>query len=128
MYNVNRQNIHKIKSKIYISEKLKPTIDDYVNERPQYGEPKPFMFNVQGISESSDIREFGENVNNMKKCIITEKNKYFGKFKEFDKVYIETNPKGEFKFGANADYRIYSVRNQNTAIVIYFLKLVKSQN
>ena len=128
MYNINRQNVHKIKSKIYISKKLTSKIDDYGNEIPQYAEPKPYMFNVQGVSESSDIREFGENVNNMKKCIITEKNKYFGKFDEFDKVYIETSPNGELKFGANADYRIYSVRNQNTAIVIYFLKLVKSKN
>ena len=32
---------------------------------------------------------------------------------------------GEIKNGANADYRIYSVRNQNTCIRIYLLKLVK---
>lgn len=127
MYNVNRQNVHKIKSKIYVSKKLESTTDDYGNEIPQYATPIPYTFNVQGISESSDIREFGENANNMKKCVITQKNKYLGEFKEFDKVYIYNNPDGEIKNGNNADYRIYSVREQNTVIVIYFLKLIKSQ-
>ena len=47
------------------------------------------------------------------------------KFMEFDKVYVNTTPDEELHPGDNADYRIYSIRNQNTSIRIYIRKLVK---
>ena len=125
MYNVNRQNILNYKSNIYIAKKLDVIQDENLNQEVIYSEPIKYRFNVQAISEDSEVREFGENANSMMKAVITEKNKYLNKFKEFDNVYINTTPIGENKNGENADYRIYSVRNQNTCIILYFIKLVK---
>lgn len=125
MYNVNRQNILNFKSNIYISKKLDVIQDENLNQKEIYDKPIKYRFNVQGINEDSEIREFGEQANSMKKCLITEKSKYIGKFNEFDKVYIDTIPNNEIENGNNADYRVYSVRNQNTCIMLYFIKLVK---
>lgn len=125
MYNVQKRSILNYKSNIYIAKKLDVVQDEYLNQEVIYDKPIKYRFNVQGISEDSEIREFGENANSMMKAVIIDKAKYIGKFKEFDNVYIDTTPNGEVKNGENADYRIYSVRNQNTSISLYFLKLVK---
>lgn len=125
MYNINRQPIHKVKSRIYIASKTDSEFDDYGNEIPKYSKPQKYMFNVQALTDSSEIREFGEISSKMKRVTITEKAKYLGKFKDFDAVYVETNPLKENNYGDNADYRIYLVRPQNTTIVLYLLKLVK---
>ncbi len=127
MYNINRQPIHNIKSIIYIASKKGVEQDQYLNEYEIYDKPIKYRFNVQAISEDSEIREFGELSNDMKVISITEKSKYINKFKDFDKVYVDTLPKNESKYGNNADYRIYSVRNQNTSIRIYLLKLVRAK-
>lgn len=125
MYNINRQNVFNYKSTLYIAKKLETTQDENLNQVENYDTPKKYRFNVQAVNEDSEIREFGELANRMKVALITEKSKYIGKFYDFDKAYLETTPEGEIKNGANADYRIYSVRNQNTCIKIYLLKLVK---
>ena len=125
MYNVQKRSILNYKSNIYIAKKLDVVQDEYLNKEVIYGKPIKYRFNVQGISEDSEIREFGENANSMMKAVIIDNATYIGKFKEFDTVYIDTTTDGEVKNGENADYRIYSVRNQNTSISLYFLKLVK---
>lgn len=125
MYNVNRQNIHDVKSTIYISKKLGTMQDNNLNEYEIFSNPIKYRFNVQVISSDSEIREFGELANDMLVISITEKTKYLFKFMEFDRVYINTTPDGELHPGDNADYRIYSIRNQNTSIRIYIRKLVK---
>lgn len=125
MYNANRQNIHDVKSTIYIAKKLGTKQDENLNEYEIYDEPIKYRFNVQVISSDSEIREFGELANNMLVISITEKAKYLFKFDEFDKVYVNITPNGELHNGDNANYRIYSVRNQNTSIRIYIRKLVK---
>lgn len=125
MYNVNRQNIHDVKSTIYISKKLGTMQDNNLNEYEIFSKPIKYRFNVQVISSDSEIREFGELANDMLVISITEKTKYLFKFMEFDKVYVNTTPDEELHSGDNADYRIYSIRNQNTSIRIYIRKLVK---
>lgn len=126
MYNVNRQCIHKTKSKIFVSKKLPSITDEYGNEITQYDEPQKFIFNVQPLTEDSEIREFGELVNSMRRITITNKTKYLNVFTEFDKVYVDTIPNSnEIEYGENADYRIYLVRKQNTMIVVYLIKEVK---
>ena len=127
MYNINRQNVLNWKSTIYIAKKLVTTQDENLNQVENYATPIKYRFNVQAVNEDSEIREFGELANRMKVALITEKNKYIGKFYDFDRAYIDTTPDGDVKNGANADYRIYSVRNQNTCIRIYLLKLVKEE-
>lgn len=81
--------------------------------------------NVQPISSSSDIEEFGENANLIQKAVI-EYDEYFGKFKEFDIAYLDgITPDGEKVNGENANYRLYPPRNQNRCILLYFERLVK---
>ena len=127
MYNVNSQPIHKVKSKIWIAKKLREDFDEYGNQIPIYDEPQKYMFNVQTLSETSDIVEFGERVSSTKVISITEKKKYQGKFNEFDLVYVDNTPENEVNYGDNADYKIIGVRNQNTSIRVYISKLVNEQ-
>ncbi len=127
MYNVNSQPIHKVKSKIWIAKKLGEDFDENGNQIPIYEEPQKYFLNVQTLSETSDIMEFGEKVSSTKVISITEMKKYKGKFKEFDLVYINSTPDGELTNGDNADYKIVGVRNQNTSIRVYISKLVNEQ-
>ena len=123
MYNLSGDPIFRYKSTIYIAKKLPPTKDAYMNEIEVYDEPKKFFFNVQPVNAESEGREFGQIVSKMKVAVVS-KTRYVGKFKEYDKVYIDTTPEGESEYGENADYRIYGIRPQNACIRIYFLKLV----
>lgn len=125
MYNLNRQPIHKVKSRIYIAKRTGYIQDEELNQYETFGTPVKYYFNVQTVSSDSDIREFGENANSMKCISIPEKNRYINRFNEFDRVYINTTPEDELYNGDNADYYIYSVRNQNTSILIYIRKIVK---
>ncbi len=127
MYNVNSQPIHKVKSKIWIAKKLREDFDEYGNQIPIYDEPQKYMFNVQTLSETSDIMEFGERVSSTKVISITEKKKYQGKFNEFDLVYVDNTPENEVNYGDSADYKIIGVRNQNTSIRVYIQKLLNEQ-
>lgn len=121
-----RESIFKYKSKIYVCKKLDTTQDENMNEIENYAEPIKYIFNVQPVNASSEGREFGQLVNAMRVATIP-KRKYIGKFNEYDKVYIDTVPsENEVDYGDNADYRIYSVRPQNTCIKVYFLKLVRN--
>ena len=113
---------------IWIARKLSEKEDDYGNSIPVYEKPQKYEMNVQPISSSVDIKEFGENANLVQKTVI-EYNKYFGKFKEFDVAYLDgANPTGEKVHGENANYRLYSPRNQNRVIVIYFERLVQGKS
>ena len=60
----------------------------------------------------------------MQRAVIP-KDLYQGKFKENDLAYLDGNKpsKGEIN-GANANYRISSVVNQNLVVVILFERLV----
>lgn len=127
MYNLSGEPIFKYKSKIYICKKLPSTRDDYMNEVEHYAKPEKFVFNVQPVNAESEGREFGEVVSKMKVAVIS-KRRYNGKFKEYDKVYIDTKPTSEeLEYGDNADYRVYGIRPQNACIRIYFIKLVNNQ-
>ena len=127
MYNVNSQPIHKVKSRIYLAKKLREDFDDYGNQIEVYDEPQKLFLNVQSLSETSDIVEFGEKVSSTRVISITEKKKYLNKFNEFDLVYVETTPEGEANYGDNADYMVIGVRTQNTSIRVYISKLINEQ-
>lgn len=129
MYNINRYFIRKnnLKSKLYISKKLDSTEDECGNEIDNYDEPIKYYFNVKPVTTSSEIQAFGELANSMKVAVITEKDKYLNKFKEFDLAYLDgITPDKEPKPGFNANYRIYAVQPQNAIIKVYFIKLVKN--
>lgn len=123
-YNPNSQKIHDVKSKIYIAKYLRTAQDENFYQKKVYDNPEMFYFNVQPLKNESEIREFGQLSTAMKVAVITEKGKYLDKFNEFDVAYLDgVEPNGELENGDNANYRIYAVRNQNTIIRIYFLKL-----
>ncbi len=124
-----REPILKYKSKVYICKKLPSTIDEDRNEIQHYDSPnaKPYMWNVQPVNQSSEVKEFGQLVNSMKVAVIS-KSKYMGKFNEYDKVYLYTQPHiNELENGDNADYRVYAIRPQNACIRIYFIKILNNQ-
>ena len=112
------------KKSLYIASFIEDSLDDYGNKITIYTEPE-FVGeeNIQPLSGSTDIEEYGNKVSKMQKVLL-DYDKYLGKFKENDLAYIEdTTPEGEEVFGDNANYRIDSVRNQNRKIAIYFEKL-----
>lgn len=112
---------------IYIAKKIGIQEDDYGNSVAIYEEPKKYEMNVQPISSSPDIEEFGENASLIQKAVI-EYNKYFDKFKEFDIAYLDgANPNGEKINGENANYRLYPPRNQNRCIILYFERLTQGK-
>lgn len=124
-FNPNRQNVLKFNSKIYIANKTETIQDEYLNQKEVFAKPKKYFFNVQPLTATSEITEFGELVNSMKVAVLPRKQKYLNKFHEFDKAYLDgITPDGELENGDNANYRIYAIRNQNAIIRIYFLKLV----
>lgn len=74
---------------------------------------------------STDIALYGEKISKMYKTIISFQ-EYKDKFKEGDVAYLENaKPENESEgtYGRNANYKIVSVRPQNTAILIYFEKI-----
>lgn len=126
MFNLNHQPIFRYKSRVYICKRLGTIQDEDMNEIEVFDKPVRYSFNVQPAKEDSEGREFGQTINSLRVAVIP-KNKYKGKFKEYDKVYIDNEPsKDEIDYGDNADYRIYSIRPQNACIRIYFIKLVKN--
>jgi len=127
-YDLKRQNCQQFKSKIYISKYLGTVQDESLNQIKQYDKPVKYFFNVRDLSGDSEIREFGELSDSMKVAVVTNKYKYMDKFKAFDLAYLDgIEPENEIDYGDNANYRIYDIRNQNTIIKIFFIKLVKNQ-
>ena len=113
------------KSDVYIASKLGVTQDEYMNQIEEYDVPVPYYFNVQPITDSSEIAEFGELSRHMKRAVVS-KSQYLGLFKDFDKAYLDgVTPDGEGVNGENANYRIYTIRPQNVVLMIYFEKIVK---
>lgn len=113
---------------IWIAKKIDTSEDDYGNVIVNYDEPIEYQMNVQPISSSPDIEEFGENASLIQKAVI-EKDKYLGKFKEFDVAYLdEATPENEEINGANANYRLYPPRNQNKCIILYFERLLQGKS
>lgn len=112
------------KKSLYIANFIEDSLDDYGNKISIYNKPEFIgKENIQPLSGSTDIEEYGNKVSKMQKVLL-DYDKYLGKFKENDLAYIEdTTPEGEEVFGDNANYRIDSVRNQNRKIAIYFEKL-----
>lgn len=119
-------NIHENWNKGCYIASFKETVADYNgNEINYYYKPEFHMFNIQPASGSTDIALYGEKVSKMQKTIVSMK-EYANVFKEGDKAYLEgTEPINETEdtYGSGANYKIISVRPQNTVILIYFEKI-----
>lgn len=109
----------------YIASLIKTEEDDNGNEVNYYDKAKHYGFNIQPASGNTDIALYGEKISKMYKTIISlPDNK--NKFKEGDVAYLEgVKPANEVKgtYGSGANYKIVSVRPQNTIILIYFEKI-----
>ena len=127
MYNVNRTYIFKyLKSFTYISKKLGTKEDENHNEVPYYDTPIKYHWNIQTVKDESEQQEFGELAQKMKVAVIPRNEIYENKFNDFDLAYLDgATPDNEKVVGQNANYRIYTVRPQNSIIKIYFLRLTK---
>lgn len=117
------------KKSLYIASFLNDDMDDYGQTIATYDEPVFIgVENIQPLSGSTDIEEYGNKVIKMQKVLL-DYDKYLNKFKENDLAYIEVDKTVIDKeienktYGDNANYRIDSVRNQNRKIAIYFEKL-----
>lgn len=119
------QNTFKnVKSKCYIGKKIDSGFDEYGNEIKIFDDPKCYFFNIQPVTSTSDIQEFGENTSKMKVAVITNRQKYENTFNEFDCAYLDgATPEGETLNGEKANYRVYSVQKQNTVIRVFFIKV-----
>lgn len=109
----------------YIASLTKTEEDNNGNEVNYYSKPQFYEFNIQPASGNTDIALYGEKVSKMYKTIISLQD-YNKKFKEGDVAYLEgikPNNEKEGTYGSGANYKIVSVRPQNTAILIYFEKI-----
>jgi hypothetical protein len=104
--------------------------DEEGNEITQYDTPKKYVFNIQpfinSAGEGAETFAFGELAQRMKVAVITERDKYKDKFKEFHLAYLDgATPENETYNGENANYKVHIVAVQNTVIRIFFTKIVK---
>lgn len=108
--------------KIYIAKKLDLGNDDYGNQVEKFDTPVEYEFNVQPISSSTDLMEFGIKASTIQRAVIPMS--YKGVFKEGDRAYLDDiTPTGETKSGDKANYKLYPPRNQNKVIIIYFERI-----
>lgn len=113
------------KKQLYIATKQSVLTNEYGNDEIIYNRPINYMFNYQPANGDTEIALYGEKVTAMYKAVIPYK-LYNGKFKEGDVAYLnQATPKGETKYGNNANYTIISVMPQNKAIILYFEKIIK---
>lgn len=120
-----RGNIFKNwKKDVWIASKSGSIVDENYYEVATYDEPVKYRMNIQPTNASSDLEAFGETSFGMLRAIVPY-SKFKGKIKEFDVAYVGVTPDGELENGANANYRVKSVAEQNLAITIYFEKITK---
>lgn len=118
-----------VKSDCYIAKKIGQKTDDYGNKTPIYDTPneEPYSWNIQNVSQGSEAYSFGEKVLQMRVAMLVgnEKDKFINQFHEYDLAYLDgATPKDEMVNGANANYRIYAIKPQNVALLIYFEKII----
>lgn len=109
---------------VWIASKVDSDVDENFYEVSIYGEPVKYKMNIQPTNATSDLEAFGETSFGMLRAVVPY-NKFKGKIKEFDVAYVGVTPDGEKENGANANYRVKSVMEQNLAITIYFEKITK---
>lgn len=131
MFNFKTYNsFNNVLSDCYIA-KRNPELsyDDYGNAVPQYYMPnkKPYRWNIQPVNMDSSSDTFGERIIKMKVAMLVGEDaiKFKNEFQEGDLAYLDgATPENEIICGANANYKIYAVRPQNVALLIYFEKTI----
>lgn len=115
------------KKPLYIASLIREDEDDYNNKYPVYSRPIDLgLQNIQPTTSNSDIQAFGLKVYEMQRVFL-DYDQFLGKIKPNDLAYLDgATPLGEKVNGENANYRVYSVLNQNKKICIYFERLQMS--
>lgn len=123
----NYDTFQNVTSPCYIAKYKGEVEDSYGNKTPIYDAPneKPYEWNIQNASQSSETYAFGEKIINMKVALLKgiDRDEFINQFSEFDLAYLDgATPDGEEVIGDNANYRIYAIKPQNVALLIYFEK------
>ena len=130
MFNFKLYNsFENVLSDCYVAKRKELSYDDYGNAIPQYETPNkiPYRWNIQPVQIGSSTETFGEKSIKMKVAMLVgeDAKKFKNSFKDNDLAYLDgASPSGENINGENANYRIYAVRQQNVALLIYFEKIV----
>ena len=131
MFSFKRYDSFKnVLSDCYIAKRSEElSFDDYGNAIPQYEKPnsEPYKWNIQPVQMDSYTDSFGEKLIRMKVAMLVgeEAERYKNSFQEYDLAYLEgANPSNEKVIGENANYKIYAIRPQNVALLIYFEKII----
>lgn len=108
----------------YIASKLNTQIDAYGNEINCYDEPIMYSMNVQPAKGYTDATLYGDRITKVYKAVVPFEMKNL--IKEGDIAYLDgATPENEEGFGKNGNFIVDSVRPQNLATTIYFVKLDK---
>lgn len=114
------RNTRNFVKEIYIATKKEIVEDDKGNLIAIYNKPVKYLMNVQPMNGGLDMESYGLKCLEMQRGMCNYE-EYFGRFKEDDVAYLDgVLPEGEISNGANANYRITSVLNQNKRIAIIF--------
>ena len=128
MFNAPFDTISNANKEMYIARKKSVEYDDYNNEIVKYDKPEFFGMRMYQPLVGNDleayIRTYGETNSNVVRCFINSYER--GTIKTFDLAYLYgANPKGELVYGDNANYRVKTVKEQNTKIMILFEEIIK---
>ena len=113
---------------MYVAKKESVAYDDYNNEIVNYSKPVFFgKVNYQpltGKNLEDYMRAYGETRNNVVSCLIDYNRS--NEIRDFDLVYLYGNtPKGEQKYGDNANYIVRAKKPQNTKTMLLFEEIIK---
>lgn len=105
---------------IYIATKKEVVEDNKGNLIVIYNKPVKYIINVQPMNGGLDMESYGLKCLEMQRGMC-DYEEYFGEFNEDDVAYLDgVSPEEEISNGANANYRITAVLNQNKRIAIIF--------
>ena len=110
----------------YIASKLNTQADAYGNEINVYAEPQPYSMNIQPANGDMATTVYGDKIFKVYKAVVPYD--YKDLIKEGDIAYLDgATPENEVEgtYGSNGNYVVDSVRPQNLATTIYFMKLDK---
>lgn len=110
----------------YIASKLNTQIDAYGNEINVYNAAVEYSMNIQPASGNMETTLYGDRINRVYKAVVPYD--YKDLIKEGDIAYLDgATPEGEVEgtYGSNGNYVVDSVRPQNLATTIYFMKIDK---
>lgn len=114
---------------LYIATKQTPIFDDYGNEIITYSTPVYIgRFNYEPLYNSvslyNEMAEYGEIKHKLVRAFIDIKHR--GKIHDFDLAYLYgATPTNEITNGANANYEVRTVIEQNSRILVIFEEIVK---